>query len=155
MDSHLRLARVLLDAGANIDSRTNSGSTPLHYAAQGRHLDVVRELINRGADVHARRIKDGSIPLHLAVAEPSLRADARGSERATPSHFVALEKLREVIRMLIEHGADPNTRDNQGFTLLHTAVYCGQEDLIDLLLRAGAVGDARNIRGMTPLRCAL
>ncbi|KAI5886746.1 ankyrin, partial [Schizophyllum commune H4-8] len=94
MGSHLRLARVLLDAGANIDSRTNSGSTPLHYAAQGRHLDVVRELINRGADVHARRIKDGSIPLHLAVAEPS------------------------VVQLLLDAGSDPNIRDHSSHTAL-------------------------------------
>jgi len=44
------------------------GFTPLHVAGQEGHVEVVRELLNHGANVNTAK-KDGSIPLHAAALE--------------------------------------------------------------------------------------
>ena len=63
----------------------------LHRAAKENRVDIVRLLIEQGADAHARG-KDGSTPLHHAAWDDSL----------------------EVARLLIEKGADVNARDKGG-----------------------------------------
>jgi ankyrin repeat protein len=79
-------ARVLLDAGADIQARSRNdhyGDTPLHAAAHGNQKDVVRLLIERGADVDARN-PAGRTPLdettfHNATAAAKLLVAAGGS----------------------------------------------------------------------------
>ena len=46
---HLECAKALLGAGADINKQHNGGQTPLMYAALGRNIEVVRELLKRGA----------------------------------------------------------------------------------------------------------
>jgi ankyrin repeat protein len=56
----------LFDAGAAVDTRDNRGETPLHWAIQGGHKQIVEWLLDHGADIHARDI-EGHTPLHTAV----------------------------------------------------------------------------------------
>lgn len=44
--------RVLADAGADVNAGSDSGSTPVRSACFMTHLDVVRFLVSRGADIH-------------------------------------------------------------------------------------------------------
>jgi len=64
---HLAIVKVLLDAGANIDSRDDDEGTPLHNACCNNHLAVVRELIRRGADIYAKDIP-GDTPFDSAAS---------------------------------------------------------------------------------------
>jgi ankyrin repeat protein len=60
----LENARLLIDAGINIDQRGDLGRTPLHEAAAFGHRDMVLFLIESGADVHA--LTEGDTPFRLA-----------------------------------------------------------------------------------------
>ena len=80
------VARVLLDAGANVSADTTSvRRTPLHWAARNGRTETVHLLLRRGAQT-ASRDTEGSAPLHLAAAR------AEGDA--------------EVARLLLEVGAD-------------------------------------------------
>ena len=68
--------RLLLEAGAEVDAKTKSGSTPLHFAAAGANHEIVDSLITYGADVHARN-GDGEAPMDLAIA--TMRRTGTGS----------------------------------------------------------------------------
>nr|KAF6437953.1 hypothetical protein HJG59_008670 [Molossus molossus] len=57
--------RLLSEKATQVNTRDEDEYTPLHRAAYGGHLDVVRELIAQGADVHAVTV-DGWTPLHSA-----------------------------------------------------------------------------------------
>ena len=57
--------------------------------------------------------------------------------------------------MLLENGADVNTKDNNGDTPLHCAVSSGKKNMVELLIAKGADVNARNKKGLTPLRAAL
>mmetsp|Transcript_8443 Transcript_8443/g.26736 ORF Transcript_8443/g.26736 Transcript_8443/m.26736 type:complete len:204 (+) Transcript_8443:28-639(+) len=62
------IAVELITAGANIDARSHSGYTPLHWAAGHQESpQIARALINAGADVHARETIGGSTPARLAL----------------------------------------------------------------------------------------
>jgi ankyrin repeat protein len=60
----LEAARLLIEAGINMDQHGDLGRTPLHEAASRGHRDMVLLLIESGADVHART--EGDTPFELA-----------------------------------------------------------------------------------------
>jgi len=62
---HFAIVRVLLDAGANINSRDSLGGAPLHDACLYGRLNIARELVQRGADICAGNIH-GRTPFDMA-----------------------------------------------------------------------------------------
>ena len=60
------MVRVLLAAGARVDAADNNGHTPLHYAAEHGHADVVRALLEAGARADTAS-SDGNTPLQWAA----------------------------------------------------------------------------------------
>ena len=65
--SHLQIINILLDAGADINQNsTATGCTPLWVAARNGNIDIVKELIRRGADVNLPN-NDGMTPIRSAV----------------------------------------------------------------------------------------
>jgi hypothetical protein len=91
-------AKRLLDEGADVNARTESGYTPLHWAAKFGYTEAASLLLERGADVNARK-EDGSTPLS----------------------FAAMEGQTETAELLIERGADVNARTESGSTPLRIA----------------------------------
>jgi outer membrane protein assembly factor BamB len=81
--------QALLDAGAAVDAPARHGNTALLFASEKGHLDVVRLLVERGADVNVRERFFGSTPLtaalqgkHLAVASFLLEKGAKDAASA-------------------------------------------------------------------------
>lgn len=95
------LARILLDGGADPNSRNHSGATPLHAAAEKGTAKVLRLLVSRGADPNARDLWE-RLPLELAardglreILEPLTRAAA--PERPSPEELIG--RMLEVPRL--------------------------------------------------------
>jgi ankyrin repeat protein len=63
--------------------------------------------------------------------------------------LLALSKDAEITRLLIERGADVNAAQTAGYCPLHQAAVAGREDLVRMLLDAGADRTARCDRGKT------
>src|SRR5262249_1349263 len=176
------------------DDRTNR---PIHWAVMTRQLDSIDELLERGADINAKR-GDGARPIQLANGDynyrgwrdvprdwpttpPDVRAHlrARGAEVdiCTASFIGDLERVRElldqdpsfanrpsdyityyacsgtplrnaaaaghieIVKLLLENGADPNLPEEhiapRGHAL-HSAVCNGHLEIVKLLLEHGA-----------------
>ena len=76
--------------------------------------------------------------------------------RGTPLTTIAAGWRRsKVLRTLLEHGANPHRRDDQGFTALHMACQCGHYQAVRLLIQHGAPLDAQDVIGWTPLHSAI
>lgn len=90
-------ADALLQAKADLKATDDSGWTILHYAAKYGNAPAVSGLIARGLDVNARS-KGGYTPLHIATR--------------TGYGFPSVE----IIRSLLDHGADRNLKTQKGFT---------------------------------------
>jgi ankyrin repeat protein len=111
--SHKKTAELLLANGIDVNNVNCAGSTALHMAAGGHFVEIVKLLIEKGADVNAREIVDdkhkGETPLHLAVAFDSVKFCL--------SEYDTLE----IVKLLIEKGADVNAGTSEGFTPLQLA----------------------------------
>lgn len=118
----MSVARYLLDHGAKVDVRSRDGLTPLHYAANAGHKAMAELLVARGADLNAAEKnvpeKPGRTPLHsvsrmgyLSLVEwlvaKGAKLDALDGE-GTPLAAACLAGKLEVMRLLLDRGANPN-----------------------------------------------
>jgi ankyrin repeat protein len=112
----MRVVTQLLRLGTPPDLLDRGGHTPLYavanecaLAAEGAEL--VRVLVNAGADVNA----------------------CGGVTKATPLHMAARRGHLEIAKALVECGAQPNARDNKNITPLQRAINCRQGRVADFL----------------------
>lgn len=98
------VVECLIEAGADPNSPDKSGVTPLHRAVRTRCSTAVRTLLAKGADPH-RKNGSGSTPLHLAVQNTG-----RGGTGSSASR----EQQREIILLLLQHGARPKDKNTAG-----------------------------------------
>jgi ankyrin repeat protein len=131
----LDLVREIVDQEpeqANAIAR--DGFQPLGLSSYFGHEEVVRYLIEKGAEVNA----------------PS-----KNMQRVTPLHSAVAGCHLEIAHMLLHNGANPNMAQTGGYTPLHGAAQNGQLELVQLLLEHGANVDAEADDGNTPLSLAV
>jgi ankyrin repeat protein len=140
--------RYLVAHGAVLD--TLGKNLDLNGASFHGHWQLCQFLIEHGADVNHALPDTGETPLHAALCKAN-----------RPAYNL-------VLKVLLANGADPNRatkpgvetgsfmRDcrSRGETPLHRAAAFGNAEAIQLLLEAGAVIDARDANGDTPLSWA-
>ena len=107
-------------------------ATPLFEAAKNGHTDIVRLLLDKGA-------------------QPDIPNDYGDS----PLKAAAGNGHKEVVKLLIDSGADPNSVDGDKNTALHDAAIMGHNDVIQKLLDIGADPNISNRWGHTPLHNAV
>jgi ankyrin repeat protein len=105
------------------------GFYPLGLAAYFGHRAVVEFLLKNGADVS------------LA---------ARNAQKVTALHAGASRGGAEIVKMLLEAGADPNAKQERGFVPLHSAAANGNAAVVELLLKHGAAANAKADDGKAP-----
>ncbi|MBC6436597.1 MAG: ankyrin repeat domain-containing protein [Rhodobacteraceae bacterium] len=157
-------------AGANIhEQRDDStrhlwvGYTPLHGAAEYGTAEMVRILIQAGADMESFSESYGVRPLHMAAAGGNLEtlqalidagANVNTGDRwgLTPLHSA---KTAEAVQALVEAGADIEAQTRiTGSRPLHAAVGTGDPAMVKAMIDAGADVNARDELGRTPLSLA-
>ncbi len=194
----LKKLKALLDVSPELlHARDEGGSQPIHWAVMTRQTDMIDELLDRGADINAKR-PDGALPLQLTNGDYSYRGwrDVPKDTIATPAdifnHLISrgayldicmaalkgnIERVRqlldedpslvnrvadyvtyyagsgapiknaaigghiEIVKLLLERGADPNLPE-EGIAprghALHSAVVNGHIEIVKLLLEHGA-----------------
>ena len=133
--------RRLVDRGADVNRRDAAGNTPLQYAAMSPDGEVVRYLIDHGATVMtANRL--GATPLHYASAPAARVLVERGADvNAVDSHGwtpLHVNRVPEVIDLLLDKGADIQRKDPRGWTPLHSAASRIRHEAAVALVRRGA-----------------
>ena len=131
---HFELAQVLHRNGSSVEPQDNDKITPLHSAAFCGDLEMVQVLLEYGVDVNAQTNVTNT-PLNYALQNRDLN-DPR------------------VARLLIERGADPNTRGYEGLTPLHRTLGNGMIEMARVLIEHGANVEMKNGKGETPLDVA-
>lgn len=169
-NSRTTAATMLLDTGEiDLALRTQSGLSVLDNAAREGDYELVRSLLQRGADCAKTAPGDDSA-LHWAVRaekddnlyaivelllEKGCDVNARNGHGCTPLHtYLSLKRGKEnVVRLLLSRGADINVQDNDGDTVLNCLADCphASETMLELLLENKVNVSLANLDGMTPL----
>lgn len=164
----LATVQTLLSLGAQIEAVDNDKRTPLHAATMVGHSVVVSFLINQGANCQAQS-SDGSSLLHHAAsyghtdlmqklleALPLELLERGDSDGKTALHCAMWQDPKpEIVRLLIDNGADVNAKNLFGFTPLHLAAQHGHLDSARLILAKGADPLSFNANDDTPFDLAL
>src|SRR5512142_2111643 len=141
--------------------------TIFEAAATGKINHVIR-LLARDPELVNVYAEDGFQPLGLAcffghydTAEYLVRAGAsvnstsRNRLKVAPLQSAAAGKHHKIVRMLLDHGADPNVREANGFTPLHAAAQNDDIETIRMLLLGGADLTIKSANGQTALDVAM
>ncbi|OON13885.1 KH domain protein [Opisthorchis viverrini] len=163
---HVEVIQLLLRHGAEINSRTGSklGISPLMLASMNGHTSAVSLLLEHGSDINAHIETNRNTALTLAcfqgrsavvslLVERKANIEHRAKTGLTPLMEAASGDYVEVGMILLDHGADvnaapvPSSRD----TALTIAADKGNSKFVNLLLEKGAIVEARNKKGATPL----
>ncbi|XP_013133451.1 PREDICTED: E3 ubiquitin-protein ligase mib1 [Papilio polytes] len=140
------------------------GHTALQAAAQNGHVEVIRALVEAGAEADAED-RDGDRAAHHAAFgdEPAaLRAlaaagadlNARNRRRQTPLHIAVNKGHLGVVRTLLQLAVHPSLQDSEGDTPLHDAISKKRDDILTLLLDHGADMTRTNNNGFNALHHA-
>ncbi len=165
---------LLLDGGAPIESRANTersrNATAVLAATQGKHVEVVRLLVSRGANVNAQDAQQDSafllasasgytdiVQLTLAAGADLASTNRYGGTALIPAcHYGHVETVRLLLttRIAVDH------INNLGWTALLEAVILGDgglahAEIVRLLIGAKANVNLPDAQGVTPLQHAL
>lgn len=105
---HIKIFRMLLDNGADVNIELNTGATALYYAAKEGYADMVEQLLDKGANPHAK------------------------AEDVTPLYIASVEGHVDTVKALLKRGADPHAVSYKGYTALEAASREGHSDIVQL-----------------------
>ncbi|XP_068618024.1 uncharacterized protein dgo [Battus philenor] len=167
MAALLSLQEAISSEGSSAESRRNStnGCSALQRAAADGHVDVVRLLLEHGADPNKQDLVHGNTAAHEAawkgysrcaalLARGGAELRARNAAGFAPLHLACQNGHNQTCRELLLAGAQPDLQNNYGDTSLHTAARYGHAGVTRILISAQCKVSEQNKNGDTALHIA-
>lgn len=153
----LSTSQWLIENGADINALGNDNITPLFYAILSQNIEIVKLLVESGADLNASmkdKGNDSATLLFFAIDSQNIeivkllvdsgadinKASLRDNDNVTPLYLaVDLENI-EIVKFLVDSGADINASlsDNDNVTPLFLAIKSQNIEIVKLLVESGA-----------------
>jgi uncharacterized protein len=159
-DNDTAILTLLIRFKANVNQLTDGEypSAGLHMAAQEGNFNVVKVLVENGANVNilgpvnhsAIRIaaRNGHLDIIKYLIEHGADADDKlGNDKATPLEAAAGKGHLEIVKYLVEKGANVNHQDKELDTAIGEAATKGFVDVVKYLLEKGANPLLKNEKG--------
>lgn len=164
-----------LDQGADVNSPSKSGMTPLMWAVQEGHEEIASYLLRKGADVNAYHRRGGCSALILAAdwlrpvmvdllldkgadvnfkTKRSWTAVLKTADLKVKDEEEGLKQI-QITQKLLAKGADIKAVNGDGLTPLMLTANRGNVDMIQLLVKQGAELDVQDHEGHTALMLAV
>ena len=159
------IARSLLNAGANVGAANGEENTPLMEASKGGHLTIVTMLLGKGANANATNAV-GLTALMFSIsgrvaavtnallATDTVEVNAVDGSGRSALMLAAQATRSDMMKMLIEVGADVNLADRLGLTALMRVANRNGLACVRLLIAAGVEVEPQNRSGITSLMFA-
>ncbi|XP_026470204.1 ankyrin-1-like [Ctenocephalides felis] len=143
------------------DSLDAFRKSPMHYAAEQGHSDVIKLLVRAGINVDPIEV-DVNTPLHIATSNNHTKAmltlleagalpNKKSIDKNTALHIAASRGFKNACEILLRFGASVDALDSSDRTPLLLAVNRGHENVVEILINRGARVNAEEIHGYTPL----
>jgi ankyrin repeat protein len=139
-DGRVNAVQFLLEHGAQVNASNGEFMTPLHYAAKVGCPEIAQILLEHGGAI-APQNSSGQVPLHLVSelgykdegerlvlarlllmgtrAGSCMDVNAQDLNGETPLHRASYNRRPKIVQLLLDHGANAHTKDNQGRSPLH------------------------------------
>ena len=153
----LAMVQVLLDHGASVRAKNKQGQTALTRAAGSGSVEIVKILLQKGASTREKNqalfaAAEGG-PVVIQIVEPN-------AQKSNEQAVVPDSPYLTTVKLLLDHGAQIEARDEDRGTPLIFAAGHAQTEIVQLLLRRGANFQATDKYGNTALilaacECAL
>jgi uncharacterized protein len=153
MSEHVRVVRALVDAGADVDLQDHDRNNPLLVCGENGNVALLREVLRGHPDLGATNRYGGTalIPAsdrgHVDMVRALLRTDVPVDHVNNLGWTALLEAVilgdggpahQQIVRLLLDAGADPAIGDRDGVTPLEHARSSGYTGIVAMLERAGA-----------------
>jgi ankyrin repeat protein/L-ascorbate metabolism protein UlaG (beta-lactamase superfamily) len=146
------MVRWLIDNGSQVNAMTDSTGSPLQYAVGQGDTSIVRTLLSHGANVNGHNAnwssplysaaRDGNIATARILLEAGADPNLTGiSGLLTPLHSAAMAGKKDLVELLLNHGAAINAKDSLGRTPLYYATRYAQKSCMEVLKTRGAKTD--------------
>ncbi|KAG7224213.1 hypothetical protein INR49_019948, partial [Caranx melampygus] len=160
-EENLAAIKAHLDKFRDVDSRSDNGQTPLMVAAEQGNLEIVQELIRRGANVNLDDVdcwtalisaaKEGHIEVVRELLENNANLEHRDMGGWTALMWAAYKGCTDVAQLLLEKGANPHITGQYSVYPIIWAAGRGHAEIVHLLLQYGAKVNCSDKYGTTPL----
>lgn len=166
----LKVTKLLIQHGANLESRDFVKNTPLLEACFNKNIDLIKVLILSGANVNSRN-KIGFTPLIYActmkwniieriecvklLLEHGANPNIKSVKNKVPIEIACLKNQVEIVDLLLKHGSSMNVKIGKSNTLLHHSCQYGFKNLMLVFMKHGADPNIKDELHMdTPLHKA-
>ncbi|XP_014681030.1 PREDICTED: protein fem-1 homolog A-like [Priapulus caudatus] len=139
---HFAIVRTLVLHGADINSTSDTGSTPVRSACFMTNIEIVRYLTDLGAQLWKPNYNGGtclinsvqSVPLCKILIGHGVKVNAQDIQAKTALHYAIQEYRLETVKLLIENGANANLKNRYGDDALQTACLRGSAQIFNYLI---------------------
>lgn len=166
-NGRVEVVGTLLDRGADRDSKSQRGRSAMQIAAQSGQVEVIRLLLTRGADSAGRTDRnetllsdaicsgdEETVKLALAITGCD-NINLFTTDGISPLMAACILKKPNLVKLLVEKGADVNAKGPQGCTALHAAIMEDNKENVKFLLDCGADPNAQDTYFGTPYTLAV
>nr|XP_032817411.1 kinase D-interacting substrate of 220 kDa isoform X1 [Petromyzon marinus]XP_032817415.1 kinase D-interacting substrate of 220 kDa isoform X1 [Petromyzon marinus] len=152
---------VLLESCSSIDERNEIGQTVLMLAAEQGSLEIVQELLKRGANCNLEdddswtalisASKEGHLDIVRELIQNNADIEHREMGGWTALMWAAYKGRTDVARLLLDHKANPNVAGQFSMYPVTWAAGRGHNEIVNMLLNAGSKSNCCDKYGTTPL----
>ena len=155
----LKAVKFLLDNGADPNIVDSDSFTPLFHAVYSENVPLIKLLLSSGADPNIKD-KQGNTPLYYStynkdkINKDLIRVLIDGGARVSLEFLDTIDDF-DLFKDLVDlSGLDVSEKKNNGSTLLHSASFHGDTDVVNYLLNKGVDVNINDKNGDTPLHLA-
>ncbi|CAG8385864.1 unnamed protein product [Penicillium salamii] len=164
-DGFVDIIELLLNNGADVESRDETGRTPLSWAVENGHLNVTELLLENGANTESQdktgriilswAVKGGFVDIIELLIKNGTKLESRDQSGRTSFSWAVENRFLDTIQLLLNNGAELESRDETGRTPLFRAAENGHLDVMELLFENGANTESQDKTGRIILSWAV